>query len=207
MHVPEGRDSYSTRVDACATLGAFVDVTAGIDARTGVATWTFTTIDPKTLDQLSDPLGRLPAPDKTAPQGEGYVAYTVRARAGAGTGLVIPAKATIVFDRNAPLDTATISNAIDAGPPASRVLPLPATSTTLSFPVRWSGADDPGGSGIAAYDVFVSTDGVPFVPCLRNTTSTSAFFNGANGHAYGFFSVATDTVGHRQAVPGVAQAA
>ena len=72
--------------------------------------------------------------------------------------------------------------------------------------MSWSGSDDAGGSGIATYDVFVSTDGGPFTPFLTGTTATSATFTGAPGHTYGFYSVATDNVGNRQATPTAAQA-
>ena len=68
-------------------------------------------------------LGFLP-PDVTAPQGEGYVTYTVRPKATSPTGSVVNAKATIVFDTNAPLDTAPIFNTLDAGPVTSTVAPL-----------------------------------------------------------------------------------
>ena len=72
--------------------------------------------------------------------------------------------------------------------------------------MSWSGQDDPGGSGIASYDVYVSDNGGPFVPFLTDTTQTSASFAGVNGHTYGFWSVATDNVGNSQATPTSAQA-
>ena len=50
------------------------------------------------------------------------------------------------------------------------------------------------------------TDGGPFVPFETATTDTSATFNGAVGHTYGFYSVATDNVGNREATPASAQA-
>jgi hypothetical protein len=63
--------------------------------------------------------------------------------------------------------------------------------------VSWSGQDDPGGSGIATFDVFVSTDGGPFTPFQTATTAAPATFAGAVGHTYGFYSVAIDEVGNR----------
>jgi hypothetical protein len=95
---------------------------------------------------------------------------------------------------------------IDAGAPTSTVASLPSQTTTPSFTVSWSGSDDAGGSGIATFDVFVQTDGGTFTPFLTGTTAVSATFNGAVGHTYGFYSVATDNVGHRQATPASAQA-
>ena len=58
--------------------------------------------------------------------------------------------------------------------------------------MSWSGQDDPGGSGIASDDVYVTDNGGPFAPFLTGTTQTSATFDGVNGHTYAFWSAATD---------------
>jgi len=71
---------------------------------------------------------------------------------------------------------------------------------TPSFAVSWAGTDDPGGSGVASYDVYASTDGGPFSPLVLGTTDTSLIFTGMAGSRYGFYSVATDNVGNRQAM-------
>lgn len=95
---------------------------------------------------------------------------------------------------------------IDTVPPTSGVGSLPATMNATPFTLSWSGTDDPGGSGIASYDVYVSTDGGAFAPFLTHTTQTSAVFSGSFGHLYGFYSVATDGAGNRQPTPTSAQA-
>ncbi len=210
IDVPPGLQHYSTRVDATASLGCFVDVTADLDRLTGLVSCTFTTIDPATLDvPAGDPQAGFLPPDDASQRGEGWVSYAVSPRAGLPTGTVVNAKGTVTFDAGLPdqssLDTAPIFNTIDAGPPTSSVRPLPALSPA-SFPVSWSGSDDAGGSGIATFDVFVSDNGGPFVPFLSGTTQTSATFAGVPGHTYGFYSVATDNVGNVQATPAAAQA-
>ena len=88
----------------------------------------------------------------------------------------------------------------DTQPPASSVAGLP-TDSHPRIPVAWSGTDGAGGSGIAAYDIYVATDLGPFVPWLRGTTGTAATFVGEPGHAYAFYSVATDVAGNREAAP------
>ena len=97
---------------------------------------------------------------------------------------------------------------MDTTPPTSSVsdLPITVTSTSPSFTVTWSGSDNPGGSGIASYDVYVSTDGGAFVPFVTDTVQTSAVFSGSFGLSYGFSSVATDRAGNRQPTPTSAQA-
>lgn len=82
----------------------------------------------------------------------------------------------------------------------SSVKPLPAVSAP-SFMVTWSGADDSGVTQLAAFDIFVSTDGGPFVLFQQNATATSAVFAGELGRTYGFASVAIDSAGHRERLP------
>jgi RHS repeat-associated protein len=207
--VPAGRQSYSTRLDLRSTRGIFVDVVAGLDRVTRTVTWRLQAIDPETLDLPISPfVGFLP-PDKVAPEGEGFVGFSIRAKTDLPTGTRIDAQATIVFDTNAPIDTNVWTNTIDDGAPTSTVNPLPAVTNSTSFSVSWSGSDDADGttgSGIASFDVFVSDNGAPFVTWLHDTTETSADYPGESDHTYRFYSVARDNVGHLQAAPETAQA-
>ena len=88
--------------------------------------------------------------------------------------------------------------------PESTVSALPAL-TRPDFTVSWTGSDA-GGSGIANYDVYVSDNGGPFTAWSTATTQTSAIYHGVFGHAYAFYSVATDAAGNRQPTPAAAQA-
>ncbi len=211
IDVPAGRMSYSTVVNLPAgspgagSNGLEVQVQAAFNPQTGLATWTFTSIDPTTGDVPIDPsVGFLP-PDDAAGDGEGFVSYSIQPAAGDVTGTPINAQATVVFDTNAPLNTASIVNTIDTSIPTSSVASLPATTTSPSFTVSWSG-NDGSGSGIATYDIFVSDNGGAFQPFLTGTTATSAAFTGQVGHTYSFFSVATSNVGLVQSTPAAAQA-
>jgi hypothetical protein len=201
-----GHTSYHSRLDLRSTLGIFVDVSAGIDLTTGVAFWELTSIDPETGEVPFSPLiGFLP-PNLNGTEGQGYVTYTVQAKAVLPTGTVINAAATIVFDQNEAIDTPTVFNTIDAGAPSSSVLSLP-TSSYPGFTVQWAGHDDQGGSGVANFDIYVSADGGAYTPWLLGTTLTQATYNLAQPHhMYSFYSVATDNVGHREATPTSSQA-
>ncbi len=205
VSVPSGLTSYSAQVDLTATLGIDVDITASFNTLTGLATWTFTSIDPATKDVPADPLAGFLPPDQANGEGLGFVDYTIQPMANVVTGNTIGAQATVVFDQNAPISTVQIINTIDNGLPTSHVDPLPATAPP-SFTVAWSGADDPGGSGVASYSVYVSDDGGSYTAFQTATTATSAVFTGQVGHTYGFYSVATDQVGNVQETPTAAQA-
>ena len=171
--VPAGLTSYSTQVDATAALGVYVDVTASFDAATRTAEWTFTSIDPTTLDIPSNPLTGFLPPDNASGAGEGFVSYTIAPEPTDTTGTKVTAQAVVVFDNNAPIRTAPYVNTIDAGSPTSQVGSLPATTDSPTFTVSWSGSDG-AGSGVGGYNVFVSDDGGPFQPFLTDTTATSA---------------------------------
>jgi hypothetical protein len=128
--------------------------------------------------------------------------------------------ALVTFDANESIATDQVNDAdpsqgvdlskealvtFDAGPPTSSVNTLPQDSPD-QFTVSWSGQSDPGGSGIASYTIYVSTNGGAFAPWLTDTTQTSATYTGTNSDTYAFFSVATDNVGNVQPTPASAQA-
>ncbi len=195
-----------------------VAVSAGI-TNTGLVTVSFQSLDPNT-DLPPDILtGFLPPEDGTG-CGMGNVAYIVKAKAGLASGSQIHNVAFVTFDQGQTIATDQVNdedptqgidlnkqalNTIDAGAPTSHVTALPATSPP-SFTVRWSGADDTGGSGIASFDIFVSDNGGPFTLWQSATTQTSAPYSGVIGHKYGFYSVAHDNVGHTELAPSKADA-
>jgi hypothetical protein len=90
--------------------------------------------------------------------------------------------------------------AADEIPPSSHVAALPADSYRR-IAVNWSGQDNPGGSGIAGYDVFVSANGGDFTNWLQRTTLNGSVYFGEVGHSYAFYSVAVDKAGNREAAP------
>ena len=205
--VPDNSSFYQTRADLTATKGYFVDVTATIDVRTGIATWTFATIDPATGEQPTDPtIGFLP-PDDADGIGEGFVSYTIAASASAPTGTVVNAKATITFDTNPPLDTPTIFNTLDRGTGLSTsVNELPSSQSSNSFGVSWLGVDDAFGSAVKSFTIYVSDNNGAYRPWLTNSTLTAATYVGAFGHTYRFYSVGQDNVGNIEVAPTVADA-
>ena len=200
--LPGGRSSFLFRYDLRPEKNLFLDVGGDLNFETGVITWTFTSLDPATLELPEDvegDIGFLP-PNQSPPAGEGFVTYFVRPKPALASGTRIDAQARIVFDLNAPIDTPAIFNTLDALPPSSSVQPLPTVIVADTYVVEWSGTDEPAGSGIAAYDLYVSVDGGP--PSLLLTASdTSVSLGGEEGRSYAFFTVARDNVGHVEPFP------
>jgi uncharacterized repeat protein (TIGR01451 family) len=205
VQVPAGLQTYSTVVSLTPSNGPALNVkiTASLDS-SGNANWDFQSIDPTTGSPPTDPtVGFLHYLDS------GDVAWSVRPKSGLASGTRITAAADIAFIPSGgyySVASPTPFNTIDSAPPSSSVQPLSATTDQTSLTVSWSGSDDAGGSGIDHYDVYVSDNSGPFMPFVTDTSQTSATFTGQVGHTYGFYSVATDLVGNRQAIPGSAQA-
>jgi len=82
----------------------------------------------------------------------------------------------------------------DKNPPLAGIVDMPASQTSESFTVSWTGTDD--WNGVASYDLQVSTDAGTWTNWLTGTTATSSSFNGSSGHNYAFRVRATDGVGN-----------
>lgn len=205
---PANASFYVDRLDVRDSLGIFVDITAGIDVTKQEVFWIFESIDPETGLAPSDALlGFLPVNDTTVTiyndtitqQGEGFVSFIIKPDKESITGDSIQASASIVFDINAPIPTNTWENLIDAFPPNTTVGPLPDTMANSSFELSWSGTDDPGGVGIAYYDLFVSKNGEAFYLYQAEIDTNFILFKGEAGSSYSFYTRATDQVGNREA--------
>ena len=81
----------------------------------------------------------------------------------------------------------------DTTAPIAGIVNLPATESTETFTVAWTGIDD---RGIVSYDTQVSVDGGPWRSWLAGTTATSASYAGANGHGFAFRVRARDAAGN-----------
>ncbi len=95
----------------------------------------------------------------------------------------------------------------DTTPPTASISQLPLFTTATTFPVSWSGNDEPDGSGLATYDLqFKSGGESDWRDWLTGTTLTSAPFTGENGKLYLFRARATDRAGNTSNYPNNEQA-
>ena len=191
---PGGLNDFNTLVDLRPAQPFEVKISAHYDAPSNTITWLYQTIDPDTGETPNDPsLGFLP-PDVTSPQGQGYVYFTAVPYPGQPSGTLIQNQATIVFDFNQPISTATWMNTLDVDLPVSAVAALPSTESSACFTVSWSGTDVT--SGIQGYTIFVSDNGGAFTRWLVDTALTSSSYTGVAGHTYAFYSEAIDAAGN-----------
>ena len=211
--VPPNSQHFETNVPVSYLGTNFqVQIEAGLQVFSGLVYANFRSIDPATSLPPPVNIGFLPPEDGTG-RGMGHIAYTISAKPNLPTGAQIRNVALISFDllpgiatnqrdpHNPGAGTGPAKeclNTIDAGPPTSQVLPLSETNSAAVFQVEWTGQDDPGGSGIANYDLYFSDNSGPWVLWQSGIVTANAKFTGRSGHRYQFYSVARDHVGHSE---------
>lgn len=203
--VPANRSFYQARLDARDSLGVYVDVVAGIDVINNKAFWILEAIDPSTgQPPLAPDVGMLPINDSLTHKGEGYVNFSLHSIATAITGDTLLGQATILFDKNEPIETNIHYNVIDAVAPTSQIDSLPDLIDTTAFTISWIGADDPGGSGLKVYSLYVAENAGPYLLYQSNLIDTSLVFKGRKGDTYSFYTRAIDNTGNiEKPKPGV----
>ena len=194
--IPPGLDHYETSLDItidnefASGVSLRVQIDVALDINTPQLTFSMIALDPATGWLPQDVMVGLLYPNDQTGRGDGHISYTINPFFGLTSGTEITNKATIIFDYNDPIDTPLVLNTLDAGTPSSNVLPLPARIEETEFLVQWTGQDDEGGSGIASYDIYVSTGGEPYILWLDDTTDSSATYTGEFGNTYAFYSIA-----------------
>jgi RHS repeat-associated protein len=219
MVIPLQTKYFETNLSLTFNGVAFVlNIRAGIKSDTGQVFANFTSLDPQT--QLPPPanVGFLP-PEDGFGRGRGHIAYVVRAKPNLPTNTQIRNVALITFDVNSSITTDQVNPqdpslgidptkqalvTLDSTPPVSAVNALPQAETNPSFQVCWSGSDV--GSGVASYNIYVSTNTGPWTSWLAAATNTCAVFPGQDGQNYGFYSVAQDVVGNVEGKPPAPEA-
>jgi uncharacterized repeat protein (TIGR01451 family) len=190
-----------------------VQIQIGINPATGQVHANFRSIDPNTSLPPPVNIGFLP-PENGTGRGQGHVSYTIRARSGLPTGTQLGNVALISFDNQPSIATDQVDDfnpaagtdpakealiTLDSIAPTSRVNSLPAQSGSLQVLVSWTGQDDPGGSGVASFDIYVSDNGGAWSLWQSATAAINATFQAKPQHTYAFKSVARDNAGNVEA--------
>ncbi|MDH4460967.1 MAG: RHS repeat-associated core domain-containing protein, partial [Flectobacillus sp.] len=198
--VPQNTSIYTSRLDLRDSLGLYVDVTAGLDIANRRAFWIFQSIDPATglTSTLPANSGFLPVNDTLTHNGEGYVTFTIIPSSLAQTRDSVTAQAQIIFDTEESIKTNTWVNIIDAVAPSSKVDTVYAIGGNTAR-VTFSGQDDANGVGVDFYDLYVSQDDGEFLLNQSKLKGTTFDFKGNPNSTYKFYTIATDSVGNREA--------
>ncbi|MFZ1534482.1 MAG: hypothetical protein WAT14_09945, partial [Chitinophagaceae bacterium] len=88
------------------------------------------------------------------------------------------------------------TNTIDAVAPISSLDSLPVITPDTEITLTYTGTDDPNGSGVKWYSIYVADNNGPPELYVSNFTGTDTTFRGVAEHTYKFYVTATDTAGN-----------
>ena len=135
-------------------------------------------------------------PNVNAPEGEGYVTFSVDLLPGLKSGTQLKNKATIIFDYNEPIETNEYVNTLDFTAPTGKVAASAVSGNNMVLNLEGHDTE----SGVSHYLVYYSTDGQDFHFCDQSMTGsiTIPVETGHSAADYTFAVVAVDNVGNAQ---------
>ena len=136
-------------------------------------------------------------PNVNAPEGEGYVTFSVDLKSGVKDGDVLKNKATIIFDKNFPIETNVFSNTIDLTAPVTTMAEANYNAEGTEVKVVCQSQD--AASGVQSYLFFVSKDGGDYSYYGQSVTGELIYPVAAAGD-YRFFALAIDNVGNTERI-------
>lgn len=189
----DGSQNFVTTVDMRPEINAIAQVEGTYDVQKGIMTWTFTSIDPMTMEPATDIMqGFLPV--NYNGNGIGDVSYVVSKKTGLAHGTEISNRASITFDVNEPILTPTWTNIIDRIAPESCVADVQLLNDSTAT-VSIEATDEL--SGPWRYDVYVQYGSGAWFKAAENVPAdTTASVKVYEGIDHGFYVVVTDSAGN-----------
>jgi len=207
----KGTKEIQTRLDLRPDMMIAVDVKATLDPDTGDIEWWFHCVEPMTGEYPDDPMaGFLPPYNEETGFEIGWVEFSVKPKEELPNGTEVANQAFVQFDFMGPFNPAPKEgpwiNTVDCIPPESEILEFPSVMYSKIFTIKWLGEDNPAGSGVGCYDIYVSDNGSGFTLWETGVKDTQTLFMGDDGHTYSFYSIANDNVGNKEGPPGTPDA-
>ena len=146
-------------------------------------------------------------PNVNAPEGEGYVSFSVDLKPGLADGTKLKNKATIIFDKNLPIETNEFVNTLDLTPPMTVMASADYDPSVNTIRVQFQSKDV--ASGVQSYLLFASRNGGDYAYCGQSVLEQMDYTveNYVDGDNYSFYVLAIDNVGNvEHVVPQVVQA-
>lgn len=140
-------------------------------------------------------------PNVNAPEGEGYVDFSVDLKPGLKSNTKIKNKATIIFDYNEPIETNEYVNTLDLNAPEA--ITDEAILKDGKVVIKCNGSD--GESGVGYYDYYASykKGSYQYIGC-SDEEFEFVIPEGTDASDYAFMAMAIDNVGNTQTEPGAA---
>ncbi len=194
MYELDGSPNFVKTIDMRPKINTIVQVNGDIDKEQGIVTWTFRSLDPMTMEPVTDiTKGFLPV-NYDGISGIGEVSFCIDLKQPLPNGTEIPNRAGIVFDTNEEIMTQTWINIIDAVAPTSVVDSYEVVNDSTAT-LYFHGDDNL--SGIWKYDVYViyGEGSAPF-KFKEGVSGNQCDVRIYNGMTHGFYVVATDSAGN-----------
>ena len=134
-------------------------------------------------------------PNVNAPEGEGYVTFSVDLKPGLKNGTQIKNKASIRFDYNEVIETNEYVNTLDLVAPTTKMKSV-AKQDDGKFLVTCEGSDSE--SGVSHYQFYISKDGEGYAFLGNNTEPSLSFEMDQTNANYSIIAYAVDNVGNTQ---------
>lgn len=190
----DGEPNFVKTIDMRPEINAIAQVTSTFDKTNGIATWTFQSLDPMTMEPTDDLMQGILPVNYNGTSGIGEVSFDIGLKQGKADGTEVSNHASIVFDYEKPILTPKWVNTVDGTAPTSCILSgIQATDSTVIL--RFQGEDNL--SGVWKYAVYAQQgENAPWILAAENIMDTECEIRVLDGIEYGFCVVATDAAGN-----------
>lgn len=194
--IDEEGTCFVRTIDMRPAIQAIAEIKCDYDAATGIARWTFSSLDPLTMETVEDiEQGILPI-NHDGTSGIGEVEFEIRLRQTFAEGTTISNQANIFFDANAPILTPVWTNTIDATRPHSQIDNI-AQQSDSTLVMTISGTDNL--SGIWKYEIYGRREGDSNLQLIGECMADSLFICPQESDIVEYQSLAIDSAGNREA--------
>ena len=189
-----GDPNFVQTVDMRPRINCIAQVECNYNAQKGIAVFTLTSLDPMTLERVTDyNQGMLP-PNGPDNMGQGEMSFNISLKPGLPEGTVIKNHADNIFDTEDPVFTPDWVNIIDGVKPSSRAIDCELLNDSVAA-VSIRGEDDR--SGPWRYDIYAQYGGGEWVKAASEVPIDRAaqvrVYEGIEHH---FYAVLTDSAGN-----------
>lgn len=185
--------SFVKTIDMRPEINVIAQVEGEFNHKKGTAQWTFTSLDPMTMEPTYDLMQGILPVNFDGTSGIGEVMFEVGVKSGKADGTEIKNRAGIIFDYEAQILTPTWTNVVDAVPPTSSVTDCTMVNDS-TLRIFADGFD--ARSGVWKYEWYVQHgENAPWWK-EGETESPSFDFHFFPGFDYGLCVVVTDSAGN-----------
>ena len=136
-------------------------------------------------------------PNVNAPEGEGFVTFSVDLKPGLTDGTQLKNKATIIFDKNTPIETNEYVNTLDLTPPVTTMTNAAYSEDKSYIDVKWTSEDE--ASGVQHYYLYVAKDDGDYEYYGQSVTGSIQYpVEPGTDNSYHFYVLSTDNVGNTE---------